>query len=114
MDKKTEFILNKGVQEKVLQFGRLLQRSGIPISKLVVFGSHAKNKATGTSDIDVCVVSPKFGSDNVDEMQYLFKQRRKVDTRIEPFPASLSEYAELESPLMSEIRKYGLEISQLL
>jgi len=106
--------INKEIQEKVLQFGRLLQREGIPISKLVIFGSYAKNKASKYSDIDVCVVSTKFGKDTTDEMQYLFKERRKIDDLIEPYPASPTEYDEIESPFIWEVRKYGLEISGLL
>ena len=114
MDKRTNYKINKEVQEKVLQFGRLLQQEGIPVSKLLIFGSYAKNTATNDSDIDVCVVSPTFGKDVVDEMQFLFKKRRNIDSRIEPYPSSLSEFEKIESPLMSEVRKYGLEISSLL
>lgn len=114
MAQKTNNKISASVQEKVLQFGRLLKQSGIPINKLVIFGSYAKNKATKESDIDVCIVSPNFGKDQIDEMQYLFKARRDIDGRIEPYPASVEEYRELESPLMWEIRKYGFEISGLL
>jgi predicted nucleotidyltransferase len=102
------------IQERVLQFGRLLISNGIPISKLVVFGSYAKNKATEYSDIDVCVVSPKFGKDHIEEMQYLFKARRNIDSLIEPYPASPTEYSELESPIIWEINKHGLELQGLL
>lgn len=114
MAQKTNNKINADVQEKVLQFGRSLKRSGIPINKLVIFGSYAKNKATKESDIDVCVVSPNFGKDQIDEMQYLFKARRNIDGRIEPYPVSIDEYRELESPLIWEIKKYGFEISNLL
>ena len=114
MAKKTSEKINIGVQEKVLQFGRLLQQEGISINKLVIFGSYAKNKPSRFSDIDVCVVSSMFGKDSIDEQQFLFKERRKVDSRIEPYPASLLEYRQTESPLMWEIREHGLEISELL
>ena len=110
MAKKTDNKINKAIKEKVLRFGRVLEQQGIPVNKLVIFGSHAKNKATRHSDIDVCVVSSKFGKDNLGEMQFLFKQTSKVDAKIEPIPASPKEYNQLESPLMWEIRKYGREI----
>lgn len=103
--------INKGIQNQVLKFGRLLKKEGLPIDKLIIFGSYAKNKATEYSDIDVCVVSPTFGKDSVNEMQFLFKERRKIDTRIEPYPASLEEYNNPFSQLMGEIKKYGFELS---
>ena len=114
MATETSYKINKSVEDTVLQFGRYLIQHGTPISKLVIFGSYAKNNAHKYSDIDVCVVSPKFGKDPVDEMQYLFKQRRNVDSSIEPYPASLEAYEELESPIIWEIRKYGKEITALL
>ncbi|HKR06395.1 MAG TPA: nucleotidyltransferase domain-containing protein [Bacteroidia bacterium] len=114
MAAKTFDQVNKDVQEKVIRFGRLLRSNGIPISKLVLFGSYAKNKANRNSDIDVCVVSSQFGKDHIEEMQYLFKQRRNVDVLIEPYPASPAEYSELESPIIWEIRKDGLEFQELL
>lgn len=113
MAQKSNTINNK-VKNYVLQFGRLLEQEGIPVSKLVIFGSYAKNTASEDSDIDVCVVSSKFGKDTIDEMQFLFKQRRKIDSRIEPYPASITEFNTVQSPLMWEIRKFGLEISNLL
>ena len=110
MSKKTNNKIDTVVEKKVLEFGELLKKSGISVDRLVVFGSYAKNQERENSDIDVCVVSPDFGNDQMEEMQYLFKARREIDGRIEPYPASLAEYADIRSPLMSEIRKYGLEL----
>lgn len=114
MAQKTTLKLNSEIQEKVLQFGRLLLNNGVAINKLFVFGSHAKGSNSNRSDIDVCVVSPQFGKDGVDELQFLLKERRKIDSRIEPYPASFGEYVRTETPVMAEIKKYGLEISYLL
>ncbi len=114
MNETTTGKINNDIQDKVLQFGRMLRQKGIPINKLLIFGSYAKGKASPHSDIDVCVVSENFGKDPIEEMQYLFKERRQIDNRIEPHPASFQEYSLTESPLMWEIRKYGFEISGLL
>jgi predicted nucleotidyltransferase len=110
MAQETTHKINKDIEEKVLQFGKQLERDGVPVEKLVIFGSYAKNNATENSDIDVCVVSSVFGKDSLDELMMLAKESRKVDTRIEAHPASPAEFNRLESPLMWEIRKYGLEI----
>ena len=114
MDETTNGKINNDIQDKVLQFGRMLKQKGILVNKLLIFGSYAKGKASSYSDIDVCVVSENFGKDPIEEMQYLFKERRNIDNRIEPHPASLEEYNLTESSLMWEIRKYGLELSGLL
>lgn len=114
MAQKTNSKISKEVQEKVLTFGRLLQKKGIPISKLVIFGSYAKNNASINSDIDVCIVSTEFGKDSIVELQNLLKERRKVDNMLEPFPVTPSDYNLIESPLMFEIRKHGLDIAKWL
>lgn len=108
MDKKT--IINKKTKNIVLRFGRVVEKCGIPIKKLVIFGSYAKGKSSKESDIDVCIVSPKFGKDSVEELQFLFKQTRKVDVRIEPYPISWEEYKKTASPIIFEIKKFGQEI----
>ena len=108
MVKKTN--INADIKKKVLNFKTLLEKEGIPVYKIIIFGSYAKNKAKKESDIDVCVVSPKFGSDSVEELQYLLKQRRKIDSRIEPFPVSSDEYKNSFSPIIDEIRKFGKEV----
>ena len=102
--------INKEVTDKVLEFGKLLEKGGLPVDKLVIFGSYAKNTERAGSDIDVAVISPNFGKDLVDEMQFLFKQRRNIDALIEPYPLSPDEFEKDFSPIVSEIRKYGMLI----
>lgn len=94
-------VVNKDIRDTALKFAQILRGQGIAVEKLIVFGSYVKNKASGESDIDLCIVSPAFGKDPVEELQFLFKQTRKVDTRIEPIPVS---------PLILEIKKFGKEI----
>ena len=107
MAKKT---INKKIIEKVNQFRKTIEAAGLPVEKMVVFGSQAKGNATKDSDIDVCVVSKNFGKDDIDEMQWLWKKTRFVDTRIEPYPLSSDEFAHGYSPIIDEIRKYGIAV----
>lgn len=108
MVKKT--VINKEIRDIALDFGKAVSKKGIPVKKLIIFGSYAKGKERPESDIDVCVVSPKFGKDSVEELQFLFKIRRGVDSRIEPFPVSWEEYKKTASPIIFEIRQFGQEI----
>ena len=103
--------INKEITDKVLAFGKLLEEGGLPVEKLVIFGSYAKNTEKAGSDIDVAVISPSFGNDLIDEMQFLFKQRMTVDALIEPYPLSPDEFKNGFSPILSEIKKYGVQVA---
>lgn len=102
--------INNDIRNIALRFAAVLEKQGIPVSKLIIFGSHVKDRAVEESDIDLCIVSPKFGKDPVEELQFLLKQTRRIDTRIEPIPVSPQEYRRPLSPLIFEIKKFGREI----
>ena len=98
------------IKKTIQEYVRLLEADGFPVEKVLLYGSYAKGKSKRDSDIDICVVSPKFGKDTIKELQYLLKQTHDVDERIEPYPVSSKEYRETASPLIYEIKKYGKEI----
>jgi uncharacterized protein len=106
----TTSTINPEITAKVAEFGRVLERDGIPVEKLLIFGSYAKQRNRKDSDIDVAVVSAVFGKDDIDEMQMLFKKRQHVDTRIEPYPLSSEDFAHGDSPIVEEIRAHGVEV----
>lgn len=62
------------------------------------------------SDIDVAVVSKKFGKDDVDEIQFLYKKTWDVDPRIEPYPISPYDLETGFTPIINEIKKYGIQV----
>ena len=103
--------IRKNIQNIALKFRKLLEEEGTPVEKLILFGSYARGKANKESDIDLCIISSKFGKDTTDELQFLLKKTRRIDTRIEPIPVSPQEYRNHDSPLIIEIRKFGIEIS---
>lgn len=98
------------IKNTAIRFARVIDSQGIPVKGLIIFGSYAKGMAKKDSDIDLCIVSPKFGKDSVSELQFLLKQSRYVDDRIEPVPMSVKEYKENFSPLVFEIKKFGKKI----
>ena len=89
-------------------FRSLLESDNIQIDSMIVFGSQAKGKARPDSDIDVCVVSPTFGRDDIAEMQMLFKKARRIDSRIEPYPMSPQNLTETGNPIVGEIVNWGI------
>ena len=82
---------NKKVDYLIKQFAEELQKD-IPVKKILLFGSYARGNPGKNSDIDVVVVSPYFSRGKyISHMQYLFRKASKVNSLLEPIPASPSE-----------------------
>lgn len=103
--------ISKDIRNIALKFRQLVEQEGTPVERLILFGSYARGAASKESDIDLCIISSKFGKDPIGELQFLLKKTRKIDSRIEPIPVSPQEYREVASPLIVEIKKFGREIS---
>jgi len=102
--------VNKRIKQNISLFGKKLTQKGIPINKLVLFGSYAKKRANRFSDIDVAVISSKFGRDEMKEMQMLAKEAYPIDDKIEAFPIPLKDYLNDATPFIYEIKKYGINL----
>ena len=79
MAKKT---IKKEIRKIALQYRRTVEDAGIPIEKMLVFGSYARGNAREDSDIDICVVSPKLGKDEMVESSRLNFFHLKLDNKI--------------------------------
>ena len=101
-------ILPKNIIKLTKSFRSLLENDNIKIDSMIVFGSQAKGNTRPESDIDVCVVSPSFGFNDLQEMQMLFKKARHVDSRIEPYPMNPKNLLEINNPIVGEIMKWGV------
>ena len=103
--------LKKSQTEKINKFVELLKQQGVNISKIILFGSYAKGRATPDSDIDVVVVSNQFGQDAAEEMMLLRKIALKVDSHIEPVPLSPDDLSDKYSSFSQEIKRYGIDVA---
>lgn len=103
--------LKKSQTEKINKFVELLKQQGVNISKIILFGSYAKGRATPDSDIDVVVVSNQFGQDTAEEMMLLRKIALKVDSHIEPVPLSPDDLSDKYSSFSQEIKRYGIDVA---
>jgi predicted nucleotidyltransferase len=64
----------KGKVVKVVEFlARELRARGLTISKIILFGSQARGKATAESDIDIVIVSEDFRGKDIFERVELIK-----------------------------------------
>lgn len=92
---------------KVREYSILLKKY-IPLEKVYLFGSYAKNTNHSDSDIDVAIVVNKLEGDFFTIQPLLWKLRRQVDDRIEPI---LIEKDNDYSGFLIEIQRNGIEIA---
>ena len=108
MDKK--IYTSRQVKKFATDFVNYLkQEHGLIINSAYIFGSYAKKKPKNWSDIDVCIVSPKFN--RTDPLVYLWRRRRDIDTQrgIEPYGIAPDGFHKF-NPIASEVKKYGIKI----
>ena len=95
----------------VRKFIKALKQEGIPVDRVILYGSYAKGKTRPGSDIDVAVISKNFGKDRVEEGMTLFRIAGKIDPRLEPIPISSDSYEkDTWVPIIYEIKEKGIEL----
>lgn len=106
MPKKT---IPKKVKRNIYNYIALLKKDNLPIQKVILFGSYAKGTQHEWSDIDLCIISPKFKS-AWKALGYLWEKRTDHTTpSIEPVGFSPEDFED-EDALIHEIKKTGIEI----
>jgi len=96
---------------KLRAFQEALEKEGIHVEKIILYGSRAAETCHEDSDIDVAVVSPDFGKDRFEEGVRLFQIAFKIDPRIEPVPISTESYKnDTWVPLVYEMREKGITV----
>ena len=104
-------MIDNAIKSIVNQYIINVKKQGIPVSEVYIFGSYAKGTADKHSDIDVCIISKKFGIDRQKERVLLMNIRSDNDDLIEPHPFSPKDFSNPFDPLASQIKKQGLLIS---
>ena len=105
-------MVKREIKKIINEFAIELKKEGIQIDKIVLYGSHANGRPRPDSDIDLAVVSRKFGKDRSEERVFLLKIAGKVDPRIEPVPISLKSYRkDTWIPLIYAIRQDGIDVA---
>lgn len=98
------------IKKITLAYVLKVKKAGIPIKGVYLFGSAAKGKMHKGSDIDICVVSSKFGKKPHDERLFLMRLQKGVSDRIEPHPYSPKDFSNKFDPLIQEIKRNGIQI----
>ena len=103
-------MVKKEIADIIKKFILELEKEGIEIINVFLFGSYARGTERDDSDIDVAVVCKDFEVDPIERNMKLWKIAVKVDTRIAPISFSLSEFQEEYIPIIPEI-KNGLDLT---
>jgi predicted nucleotidyltransferase len=100
----------KWIVNAVRNYRKRLEADGIPIERAFVYGSHAKGTARKYSDIDLCLVSPKF-RDPLAAIALLLQKRNRDDViaGIEPVGFTPKDFREGDS-FINEIKRTGIII----
>jgi len=101
----------KQIIQLVKSYIRKIETAGIPVKKAYIFGSSVKGNFQKESDIDTCIVSPRFGKDRQKERILLMNLRQEVSDLIEPHPFSLKDFESKYNPFVQEIKNNGLSVS---
>ncbi|TAN33545.1 nucleotidyltransferase domain-containing protein [Patescibacteria group bacterium] len=103
--------IGREVMEKVGKLKKSIEADGIKVHSIFVYGSYAKGNAHKWSDIDVCVVSKNFGTKIKEPQNYLWSKRVVLhDYSLEPIGFSYKDFRFSNSPLISEVRRTGVNI----
>jgi predicted nucleotidyltransferase len=86
-----------------------LEKNGIKISEVFIFGSRAKGVVHHESDIDIALISDAFTGDRFEDRRRIVPLRRRIDSRIEPIPFRPEDFND-GGMLVEEIKSTGKRI----
>jgi predicted nucleotidyltransferase len=98
------------IKEIVHRYYRILVKSGLPVEKVILFGSYTRGEQTENSDIDLAVVLKEYSSDRFNTRLMLMKYSRDFEDVIEPHPFLASEFNNYD-PFAAEILTHGIEVT---
>ncbi len=106
-------MVEQSVTIAVQRYLSALQSAGLAVRFGVVFGSWTAGRAGPWSDIDLLVVSPQFdGIHSRQDVNFLWRQAARIDSRIEPIACGERQWEQDESSAIIEIaRREGTQIA---
>jgi predicted nucleotidyltransferase len=89
-----------------------LEARGIPVERVILFGSHASGQARMWSDIDLAVISPKFDSPSLlERYEQLGLANRDLQAALDIVGFSPAQVAHCEpGSMLDEILRTGIEL----
>jgi len=89
---------------------RIQRDTKTPIQRVILYGSWAKGNPRKWSDVDVCIISPKF-QHPLEAITFLLLQRNREEVLagIEPVGFTSKDFEE-GSSLINEIKRTGIDL----
>ncbi len=98
------------IKKIIARYKDQLERFGIDVSQIILYGSYAKGKQKEYSDIDIAVVSGAFRKMDIFERQeILSKAHHKFGEPIEPVALTPEQFAEKKG-FVREIIETGITV----
>jgi len=99
------------IKKEINEYIQILKKDKLPIKKVILFGSYAKGTQHKWSDIDLCIVSPKF-KNAFKALEYLsLKKPFNTKYTIGPIGFTPKDLQDKYNSLIYEIKTTGIEIS---
>ncbi len=83
-----------------------LDRAGIPVEKIILFGSYAQGNHTENSDIDLAIISSAFTGIRFHDVSRIVDAVAPINSRVEIHPYRPDDF-EGNNPFASEILHTG-------
>lgn len=101
----------KNIIDIVNSYVNVLKKAGIPIEKVFLYGSYARNEANDESDIDLLLISKIFDTNNDYILSKPWLYTTEIDHRIEPLAVGTKRFETDDvSPILEIVRREGIEI----
>lgn len=98
------------IVKDVKKYVEELKKNGIPIQRVLLFGSWIKGSAREESDVDVALISSVFSGDRFEDRRKIVPLRRMINNNIEPMPFTPQDF-ETGGNLVDEIVQNSEEIT---
>lgn len=98
--------MDQTIIDKVKLYADIVRKT-MPVKKVILYGSHARETDHVNSDIDIAIIVDGIEGDYLELCARLYELVREVDLRIEP--VLLNESAD-KSGFIDSIMSYGKEI----
>lgn len=92
------------------RFKEILISRNIPVEKVFLFGSSAREETHAWSDIDIAIVHRPFLASHFDERVAIRRARRPLDLRIETVAFRPEDFDNKYFTLAQEVKEHGISV----
>ena len=104
-------LTQRTVISKIKKLTAEIMQSGLPLKRVVLYGSYSRNEQHEWSDIDVAFVADEFINIGFEDVKLFVKQLIKYpNLNIQPRTYNTRDFTPERDPFVEEILRTGIEI----